>query len=362
MNLTRRERLIRCYYHQDLDRPAVCCPSDFPVEDASYDRLKQYIQEKTVQKKSWPAAQYCTNMPGFSAHEAKHSDEFNRRVDFLKTPAGKLRHSFFVGLNGQPRQMEEYLIKSAEDAEMYLSLPPLEFTGESLSFFEANMFLGDAGVLDVELGYSPSAHVAALCGPENFTSLAASNRDVLYALCERRMKELLELMKFFNKEEVGPCLSMIEAEELVPLLHEPEGFQDFVARFDQPVIDLIHEGDSRINVKAHVLNKEILQCFVDLGVDVLHPLEALQTDDFWLKDVKSIIRGKTCLEGNILIDRMYDASAKDIKEETRQLVKAIFKDRKGLIISPTESPRRPGKGDVCFPQYKAMINTILARG
>ena len=35
--MTRKERLKRCYYHEELDRPAVYSRTGFPRNDSSYD-------------------------------------------------------------------------------------------------------------------------------------------------------------------------------------------------------------------------------------------------------------------------------------------------------------------------------------
>ena len=43
MAMNRRERLRRCYSHEELDRPAVYSRTGYPSGDPSYDRLKAYL-------------------------------------------------------------------------------------------------------------------------------------------------------------------------------------------------------------------------------------------------------------------------------------------------------------------------------
>ena len=43
----------------------------------------------------------------------------------------------------------------------------------------------------------------------------------------------------------------------------------------------------------------------------------------------------------------------------RDFLAAAFDDGRGLIVSPTASPYIRDQGEVCFPQYKAMIDTAL---
>jgi len=71
-----------------------------------------------------------------------------------------------------------------------------------------------------------------------------------------------------------------------------------------PIIDLIHDAGGCIHVHCHARVKQVLPDFVEMGVDVLHPFEA----------------------------------------------------------PPTASPYIRGMGEVCYPQYKAMVDTVLAWG
>jgi hypothetical protein len=96
-----------------------------------------------------------------------------------------------------------------------------------------------------------------------------------------------------------------------------------------------------------------------MGVNVLHPFEAPPMGDIEASEAKKLARGKMCLEGNIQINRMYEATPEEIIEETEQLIKTVFDDNKGLIVCPSASPYIRGEGETCFPQYKAMIDTVL---
>ncbi len=81
--------------------------------------------------------------------------------------------------------------------------------------------------------------------------------------------------------------------------------------------------------------------------------------DITASEAKEFARDKMCLEGNIQIDRMYEATPEEVKEEIELLIQTVFDDHKGLIVSPTASPYIRGRGEECFPQYKAMIDTVI---
>ncbi|MCG2680405.1 MAG: hypothetical protein L6455_10640 [Kiritimatiellae bacterium] len=218
--------------------------------------------------------------------------------------------------------------------------------------------MGERGIIDVGLGYNPAGFVAELTGSETFALLSVSDRDILHALCERRMILLTRLVKALAEHKIGPYFSMCGEEFLTPPLHGPADFNDFNVRYDKPIIDLIHEAGGRIHIHCHGRIKQVLQGFLDMGVDVLHPLEAPPMGDITAAEAKQLARGKLCLEGNIQIAAMYEHSPEQVRAETKALIAAAFDDQSGLIVSPTASPYIFGAGQQCLPQYQAMIDAV----
>ena len=125
------------------------------------------------------------------------------------------------------------------------------------------------------------------------------------------------------------------------------------------MIDLIHEAGGRVHCHCHGSIGKIFGDFVDMGIDVLHPFEAPPMGDITPAEAKAMARGKLCLEGNIQIADMYEHTPEQIREQTESLIRTAFDDQKGLIVAPTASPYIRGAGEKCFPQYRAMIDTVL---
>ena len=70
--------------------------------------------------------------------------------------------------------------------------------------------------------------------------------------------------------------------------------------------------------------------------------------------------GRICLEGNIQIEEMYESQPGQIREETEALIRAVFGEGQGLVVSPSASPYYRGAGERCLEQYKAMVEAVLA--
>lgn len=359
--MTRRERLRRCYAYEELDRPAVYSRTGFPTDDRTYDRLKAYLQLHTELKHSWSSTRIETEPPTHTRDQPL-SEDFKRRIVSLRTPAGKLERSMLISLKGQPGLHETFFIKSPEDAKKYLSLPLPGSQGDITSFFVAEDMIGDRGIVDIHLGFNPAGYVAELCGSATFALMSITDRDLLHALCQRQMEILLRRVEFLAAHGIGPYFSILGQEYIVPPLHGRDDFYDFNVRYDKPIIDLIHASSGRVHVHSHGSIKKVFSGFIDMGADVLHPCEPPPLGDITASEAKELARGRLCIEGNIQINRMYEATPEEIQVETEQLIGDAFDDGRGLIVCPSASPYIRGRGEDCFPQYKAMIDTVLNWG
>jgi len=356
--MTRRERLSRCYRCEEVDRPAVYSRTGFPANDPSYDRLKGYLQAHTELKRIWNCMGRIERPYSVRTAKEPYSEDFVRRRMVMQTPGGDLEETRLVSLKGQPGAQERYLIGSREDAEKYLSLPLPEVGGDVSPFFSAVREMGDAGIVEVSLGQN-TGFVNKLFGSEMFAIMSVTDRDVIHALCERQMTILLKRLDFLLGQGVGPFFNTAGQEQVTPPLHGPADFYDFNVKYDKPVLDRVHEAGGRVHIHCHGSIKKVFQGFVDMGADVLHPFEAPPMGDITAAEAKARARGKLCLEGNIQINRMYEVGPEEIGAETEALMRTVFDDRRGLIVCPTASPYIRGEGEVCFPQYKAMIDAVL---
>lgn len=357
--LTRRERLRRCYYHEETDRPAVYSRTGYPPDDPTYDRLKAYLHEHAEHMLLWPCGTDGEGTPQ-SVHEEAYSRSFKRRVTVLHTPRGDLRRTELVGLQGQPGLHESYFIKSPEDAERYLSLPwaAEAGVGDLASFQRAEAQVADRGVVNVSLGLNPAGFVAELCGSETFALMSLTDRALLHALCQRRAEVLSRRIRSVLSLGIGPLFALLGQEYVAPPLHGPHDFVDFNVRYDKPLIDLVHDAGGRVHVHCHGPVATVFDGFLAMGADILHPCEPPPMGDITAAQVRQRARGQLCLDGNIQINRLYEATPDEIRSETRLLIADAF-DGGGLIVSASASPYVPGQGEVCLPQYEAMVNAVV---
>lgn len=351
------ERLRRCYFHEELDRPGVYSRTSFPENDPTYDELKLLLQQRSELKNSWNGRQFETTIPIDSVTEP-HSEDFDRTISIMHTPKGDLRSSHLVSRKGEPGLHETYFLNNRENAETFLSLPFPAIQGDVSSFADQIHEMGDRGIVEVCLGMNPAGQIAELFGSETFALMSINERDILHALCERQMRVLQKTIKFLLAQDIGPFFSMLGQEYITPPLHSPIDFNDFNVKYDKPVLDLIHEAGGRVHIHSHGRIKTVFKGFLDMGADVLHPFEAPPMGDITAKEAKSMARGRLTLEGNVQIAHMYEHTQEQVREETLALIKDCFDDHRGLIVSPTASPYVRGAGRQCLEQYRAMIDAV----
>lgn len=359
--LTPRERLERCYFHQETDRPGVYVRRGWPKDDPTYDPLIKLVDERTDLKFGWS----LKTPPAGIRMEARTeplSDDFSRQITTLFTPKGELTSTRLVSLKGKPGMDETHYLKDERDVERYLSLPVPPVGGETDSFFKTKHDVGDRGILEAGLGLNPGGKAATLFGSEAFAIHSLTHRDLVHKLLERETQIIVDRLKHMLAAGVGPFFSMLGQEYIAPPLHGPRDFHDFNVAYDKRITDLIHEAGGRVHVHCHGSILTLLEEFVQMGVDVLHPVEPPPLCDCPAAAAKEAFKGIICIEGNIQIGDMYEASVDDIEAQTRALIEDVFYDRRGLIVCPTASPYIRDAGRDCFPNFERMVETVLAAG
>ena len=357
--LTSRERLRRCFFGEEVDRPGVYCRTGIPRGDSTYDPLRRLLAERTDLKRDWGARTLIPERPVYTTVEP-YSEDFERHVHRMPTPAGDLLSTRLIGLHGQPGMITKHWLSDERDIERYLSLPVPEIGDDVDGFFRRDREVGDRGVAVANLGSNPGGEVGELFGSEALAILSVTHREAIHAVCRREMELLLRVVDLLIARGVGPFFCMLGQEYICPPLHGPRDFDDFNVRYDAPIIERVHAAGGRMHVHCHGPVGKVLDGFLAAGVDVLHPIEPPPMGDLTAVEAKRRLRGRMCIEGNIQIADMYDAPPEAVRVQTRQLIADAFDDRRGLIVCPTASPYIPRAGWQCIEQFRAMVEEVGA--
>ena len=360
VQLTSRQRLDRLYRRQETDRPGVYVRRGWPGKDPGYAALIDYVNANTDVKLGAASEYFAVHWYQREGRDEPYSDEYMRRVCTVTTPMGELSSSFFKPLKGAASLHERYLINDRRQAEMYLSLPmpPSEVGMPNMDAL--NQKLGDRGIVEFCIDGNAASRVAEMLGSENLAVMSITDRDMIHALLEREQAILMNGLERVLANGIGPYFAILGQEYIVPPLHGRDDFYDFCVRYDKPLIARIHEAGGLVHVHSHGAVGKVLDGFIEMGADVLHPIEPPPMGDVTAAQAKARLRGKVCIEGNIQIADIYEATPQAMAEQTRRLIADAFDDRCGLIVCPTASPYIVGSGEKALENIKAMTEAVLA--
>ena len=255
----------------------------------------------------------------------------------LHTPKGDLEMVHRRSLAGDPGYDLEHYVKEEEDIEKLLSVPYVPPEGMKKEDYDAAAAaIGDRGV--AMIGLPHAAYFAqTMMGSETLAYLSVDARELLDELISVYAKRLYDHVKRVLETGVEhPVFSWVGPELFLPPLLGPQDFEDFVYRYDKPVCDLIHEHGGYVWVHSHGRVRNFIERFIEMGVDVLNPLEpdTASNGDVDLEEAVKTFGGRIGLDGNIEIQEILLSSRERIADLIDRCVEAGRKSGR-FILCPS---------------------------
>jgi hypothetical protein len=278
--LTSKQRVMRIFENKETDRPALKLWGLDPRVPPLHDKYKPVIDAALKYtdlfvNASSPfhllAGRNCENHV-FSEEVKTPSPHWIDKITTVQTNKGNLRAVHRVSTIGEPGYCTEYLVKEPRDIEKLLSLPyhpiPLNMDG----YNRAEREIGDAGIV---MFYLPHAAYGFqdLCGSENIVYFKNDEPELVNEIVDTFSQRIRHQAEAVINAGYKPVFSWVGPELFIPPLMGPQDFENFVFRFDKPLCDLIHNGGGYVWVHCHGKVAGFIQRFIDMGADVLNPLE-----------------------------------------------------------------------------------------
>lgn len=358
-SMTRRERLNAIFEGRTPDRPAVKVWGADPrgsVSQAGFEQVRQRAVEKTDLM--------IDSGSVFHIYAGRHAEclirqkevpttspEWLQVITTYQTPQGELREVFQKSTCGKPGYEIEYLLKEPADIRKLLSLPYEPFPFDAKPYRDADACVGERGLAMFGLDHAMYA-LQRLIGSENFA---------LWSLTDDEL--LLEAMQVFAKRLHSHAQAAIDAglgkavfgwvgpELCIPPLMSPAAFDRYVAELDKPLIETIHNAGGRIWVHCHGKMRPVISRFVDMGVDVLNPIEPPPMGDVSMAEAFALVDDRMGLEGGVETHDLMTAPQSRIKE----MVHAVIDSGRGrrLILCPSS-----GYTESVFPGANEIRNWL----
>ncbi len=350
MKLTSRERIERVFQNKEIDRPVfklwgAGLNTEWALHPA-YLPVNRLAAETTdlFGGVGFPfnihAGQEISRYAEYYTTEADHPDwRYNHTV--FHTPKGDLHMIDRVSTKGDPGFIIEYMIKEPEDIDKLLSMDYTPYPLERTGYDAAVAQMGDRGVVMVGLDHAAYA-VQRLMGSETLAYFSVDERESLRHLIEVYAGRLLDYTKAILDLGIHGIFSWVGPELYLPPLMRPADFGEFVHDMDKPIGDAIHNAGGHVWVHSHGKVADFIDSFIDMGVDVLNPLEPPKNGDIDMNDIIARYGNRIGWEGNIEIQEILLSSRERLRYLIDECVEAGWKSGRFVLC--------PSAGYMEYPQ------------
>lgn len=307
--LSSRQRLLRCFRHQEIDRtPATVYyidphdPSTFRSQHPTYleyaEIARQYDDTFVPAGVGGQGIYWSASDQVSSRTETHIEGSTHYLTNILETPKGTLtsRHRRDEGV-ATSWELEP-LLKTRDDEEKFLSMPFVPPQLDFSNYDEKASAIGDRGVLITGLP-DPICIIYPAMRWERFSAAAMERpRDIL-----RLLEFVSERLEWYVRRLAEYCHETVfriaGPEYLGEPLASPRLFRDFCLDFDRRLIEIIRASDNFACVHCHGRLGGILDMIAEMQPHLLEPLEPPPDGDVTLKELKRRVGGDICLMGYI---------------------------------------------------------------
>ena len=342
MPMNRRERLTAIFAGQTPDRPAVKLWRAAPEQQLphpDYEPVYRAAIERTglMGGAGSPFDLYNGQFRDEHIHvheQLTDSPEWVDIVTTLWTPSGELRRIDRRSTCNRPGYHMEFLLKEPADIKKLLSLPYAPYPFDAGPMVDMECRIGNAGITLFNLDHAMYG-LQRLIGSQNFALWHISDPDLLLEAISIFAGRIRQHAEAAVKAGLTAYFGWVGPELCIPPLMSPADFDVYVSAFDKPLIDFIHNAGGRVWVHSHGKMGPVLERFIDMGADVLNPVEAPPMGDITLSEAFARTQGRMALEGNIQMHDMMTAEPDRLETLIHAAIDAGRGER--FILCPTSS-------------------------
>lgn len=355
--MTRRERLMATVRGEPVDRPPVSFheldglnqnpdnPDPFNVyTDPSWKPLLDLAREKTdrINIRSVALKNTPPDPMADRTTQETHEDADGSRLTTIKIRAGRktLTSRYMRNRDVDTTWCVEHLVKDIEDYKAWLDLPEMEPGGEPdiAAFLEAERRMGDAGIVLISI-MDPLNIASSPFDLGEFTVVAMTEPDLFHRALEKVARNIYWRAEAIAKALPGRLWRITGPEKASPPYLPPRLFEEYVTRYDKPLVELIHKHGGYARVHSHGRLKDILDHIVATGCMGLDPLEPPPQGDVELEYVRRNYGKQLVLFGNIEVS---DIETLPTDQFARKVEKALREGTmgqgRGFVLMPSACP------------------------
>ena len=391
--MTRRERLLATMRGEPVDRPAVSFyelngldedvsdPDPFNIyNDPSWRELIELTRDHTdrIVMRSVPfvtgeeelGAKQMVGVPSdpLSAisHEEGAYDANGSRIVTRIIEAGGGR--MLTSRTRRDRDVNtiwttEHLLKDVDDLKALLELdfPATAGVPDLSVVLDAEEALGDSGIVMIDTP-DPLCLAALLFDMANYTVIAMTEPDLFHRLLQKFAAILHANTAAIAEALPGRLWRIYGPEYASPPYQCPEAFDDYVVRYDQPMVDAIQKHGGFVRLHSHGNLKEILDHIVSMGVDGLDPIEPDPQGDVSLGYVREKYGKQLVLFGNLEATDLENLPTSEFEKRIREaLEQGTAEEGRGFVLLPSSCPYGRKLPPIALANYRKMVEVVSCK-
>ena len=234
----------------------------------------------------------------------------------------------------------EPLLKDLEDLKAWLELPHPAFGGtpDVSGVLEAEAALGDTGIVMIDTP-DPLCMAASLFDMGFYSIVAMTEPAWFHRLLETIARVLLPRTEAVARALPGRLWRIYGPEYASPPYLPPDRFQEYVVRYDTPMVKAIHRHGGYARIHSHGNLEAILDPLVSTGCMGLDPIEPPPQGDMELIEVRRKYGKELVLFGNLEVSDIETLPEPDFE---RKVVKALEEgtdgEGRGFVLMPSACP------------------------
>lgn len=375
--MLRRERLMATLRGEPVDRPAVCFyelngldqnfadPDPFNIfNDPSWKPLLDLTRDKSdvIVMRSVPFINTALDpAEELTSRETWYDERGSRIMRTVIRAAGRT----LTSVARRDPDIDtvwtvEHLLKDVADFEAWLDLPQAPFSGEPdvHGVLDAEARIGDSGIVMIDT-CDPLCVVALLFEMGLFTVTAVMENALMHRALEKVASVLQPQIEAIAKALPGRLWRIYGPEIASPPYLPPHLFEDYVVRYDTPMVEAIQRHGGYARIHSHGRLHDILDHIAATGCLALDPIEPPPQGDVTLGYVRRNYGPQMALFGNLEVSDIENlptaAFAKKVETALREGTEG---QGRGYVLMPSAAPYGRHLPAQTLRNYEEMIRLV----
>jgi hypothetical protein len=375
--MNRRDRLMATLRGEAVDRPPVSFyelngldenaadPDPYNIySHPSWQPLIELTREKTDRI-------VMRGVP-FEGAPPDPLDELTQVETWIDANGSRFQHTTLqagkrtlTGLTRRDRDVNtvwalEHLLKDAEDLEAFLGLPLPEGYGvpNVRGVLKAEAALGDNGIVMIDTP-DPLCEAAQLFAMATFTVIAFTEPALFHRLLERFAAILYARTEAVAQALPGRLWRIVGPEYASPPYLPPRLFDEYVVRYDTPMVAKIQHYGGYARLHCHGRLKAILERIAATGCAGLDPIEPPPQGDVSLCEVREKYGKQWVLFGNLEASDIEILPTVQFRRKVQQaLDEGTAGEGRGFVLMPSACPYGRYLSPLALANYECIIDVI----